>query len=114
MELANANYLYTLALIAITYVGFTAIVLILRQSLGAAVEPIDALVARLFMGWGFLLTFSSMLPMALALYEFPPVNIWRFARAISGLCFVIMQISYPIVRWRVTHEPTPGCTWLRG
>ena len=38
MELPFATYLYTLALIAIAYVGFTAIVLILRQSLGVALS----------------------------------------------------------------------------
>jgi hypothetical protein len=59
MELPFAAYLYTLALIAIAYVGFTAIVLILRQSLGSALSPLDTLVARLFMVRGFVITFLS-------------------------------------------------------
>ena len=34
MELAGAGYLYTLATLAMTFVGFCAIVLIFRQSMG--------------------------------------------------------------------------------
>lgn len=34
MEPSNADYFYTLALRSITFVGFTAIVMILREGLG--------------------------------------------------------------------------------
>ena len=112
MELPNAAYLYTLALIAIAYVGFTAIVLILRQSVGGALMPIDTLVSRLFMGWGFLLTYLSMLPMLLSAFELPAAAAWRIASAIGGLCFVAMQVAYPLFRARITGEPTPTHVWL--
>ena len=49
MELPSSAYLYTLALLAMTFVGFTAIVMILRQRLGGPVSRFDTLVARFFM-----------------------------------------------------------------
>ena len=112
MELPNAAYLYTLALIAVAYVGFTAIVLILRQSVGGALSPLDTLVARLFMGWGFLITYLSMLPMLLAAFEFGHKAVWQIASAFAGLSFLVMHVGYQIWRGRVTGEPTPSHLWL--
>ena len=62
MELANTGYLYTLAMLAMTFVGFTAIVMIFRQSLRATLSAFDALVARFFMVWGFTIAYGAMLP----------------------------------------------------
>jgi len=112
MELPNAAYLYTLALIAVGYVGFTAIVLILRQSLGGALSPLDTLVARLFMGWGFLLTYLSILPMLLAAFDLSHPSVWRTSSVLAGISFAVMQVSYPILRGRITGEPTPVHVWL--
>lgn len=107
MELPNATYLYNLALFGISYVGFTAIVLILRQSAGGTLMPIDTLVSRLFMGWGFLLTYLSVTPMLLAAFNLSATVIWRTSSALAGLCFVLMQASYPYLRRRITKERTP-------
>jgi len=112
MELPDAGYLYTLSLIAIAYVGFTAIVLILRQSAGGTLLPIDTLVSRLFMGWGFLLTYLSITPMLLAAFDLSRPVVWRISSALAGLSFVVMQVSYPILRGRITAEPTPLHVWL--
>lgn len=112
MELPHAAYLYNLALIAIAYVGFTAIVLILRQSVGGVLLPIDTLVSRLFMGWGFLLTYLSMLPMLLASFDLPHSVCWRASSALSGVSFVLMQLVYPLLRSRITKEPIPLHVWL--
>ena len=66
MDLPASAYLYTLAVMAMTFVGFTAIVMILRQSLGAPLSRFDTLVARFFMVWGFVIAFFAMLPPLLA------------------------------------------------
>jgi hypothetical protein len=110
MELPNATYLYTLALIAIGYVGFTAIVLVLRQSVGGALLPIDT--AHLFMGWGFLLTYVSIMPMLLAAFDVSQLTVWRISSALAGVSFVAMQLAYPVLRSRITGERTPLHLWL--
>jgi hypothetical protein len=80
MELPDATYLYTLALIAIGYVGFTAIVLIRVKVFGGTLSSLDALVARLFMVRGFVVTYLSMMPMLLASFELSPATVWQSAR----------------------------------
>ncbi len=112
MELPNATYLYTLALIAIAYVGFTAIVLILRQSLGVALSSLDTLVARLFMVRGFVVTYLSILPMLLAGFELSHTTVWRVSSALGGLSLVVMHVGYQVLRGRVTGEPTPFHLWF--
>jgi len=112
MELPNTAYLYTLALIAVAYVGFTAIVLILRQSVGGALSPLDTLVSRLFMSWGFTITYLSMAPMLLAAFGLSHAAVWRISSALAGLSFVVMHVGYQILRGRVTGEPTPLHLWF--
>ena len=112
MELPNAGYLYTLALIAVAYVGFTAIVLILRQSVGGALSPLDTLVSRLFMGWGFLITYLAMLPMLLAAFGLSPTTVWRIASALAGSSFLVLHMGYQIWRARITGERTPLHLWF--
>jgi len=107
MELPNATYLYTLALIAVGFVGFSAIVLILRQSAGTTLSSLDTIVARLFMTRGFMITYLSMLPMLLAAFELSQSAVWRISSALAGLSLVVMHVGYQILRGRITGEPTP-------
>jgi hypothetical protein len=112
MELPSSGYLFTLALLAITFVGFTAIVVILRQSLGSAILPIDALVARLFMVWGFTITYAAMLPMVLAAYDLTAPVIWGASSVVGSISLLTINLGYPPLRVRATGERTPLHVWL--
>jgi len=112
MELPNATYLYTLALIAVGFVGFSAIVLILRQSAGTTLSSLDTIVARLFMPRAFMITYLSMLPMLLAAFELSQSGVWRISSALAGLSLVVMHVGYQILRGRITGEPTPLHLWF--
>jgi hypothetical protein len=112
MELPNANYLYTLALVAIGYVGFTAIVLILRQSLGGTLSSLDALVARLFMVRGFVVTYLSLAPMLVASFELRHTTVWQVSSALGGLFLVMVHVGYQVLRARITGESTPLHLWF--
>ena len=107
MELPGSGYLFTLAVLAITFVGFTAIVVILRQSAGGKFLPIDAVVARLFMVWGFTVTYAAMLPVVLAVYELKPAAVWQISNIVAGAFLLAANASYPFLRRRATGEATP-------
>jgi hypothetical protein len=51
MEVIGVAYLYTLATLSMTFVGFTAIVLFLRQALGHHLSRFDALLAQYGTGY---------------------------------------------------------------
>lgn len=112
MELPNSGYFFTLATISITFVGFTAIVVILRQSLGKPFLAIDALVARLFMVWGFTITYASMMPVALAAFDFSASVIWRASSIVGSISLLGINLGYPPLRIRATGERTPLHVWL--
>jgi len=107
MELANSGFLYTLAMLAMTFVGFTAIVMIFRQSLGATLSRFDALVARFFMVWGFSIAYGAMLPPLLAAFDLSQPLIWRTSCVIMGLVLIVLSIAYPLLRRRATGRRPP-------
>jgi hypothetical protein len=107
MELPGSGYLFNLAMLAITFVGFTAIVVVLRQSAGGKLLPIDTVVARLFMVWGFTVTYAAMLPVLLAAYDLKPASVWQISNLVSGAFLLVVNASYPFLRRRATGEATP-------
>jgi hypothetical protein len=112
MELPNSTYLYTLTLIAVGFVGFSAIVLILRQTAGSALSSLDTIVARLFMTRGFMITYLSMLPMLLAAFELGQLAVWRISSALAGVSLVAMHVGYQFLRGQITGEPAPLHLWF--
>jgi hypothetical protein len=112
MELPNATYLYTLALIAVGFVGFSAIVLILRQSADSSLSSLDTLVARLFMTRGFMITFLSMLPMLLAAFDLSQSTVWRAASMVAGVSLAVLHVGYQVLRGRITGHRTPSHLWF--
>jgi hypothetical protein len=112
MELPNSSALFTLATLAMTFVGFTAIVVILRQSLGNVILSSDALVARLFMVCGFTITDASIMPVLLAAYDFSQSAIWQLSSIIAGISLLVINFGYPLLRARATGERTPLHVWL--
>jgi hypothetical protein len=108
MELPASGYLYTLALLAMTFVGFTAIVMIVRQSLGNSLSRYDALAARFFMVWGFVIAYSAMMPPLLAMFDVRHAVIWGASSAVGGLLLLSLSLSYPILRSRATGGRAPS------
>ena len=47
MELKGANFLYTLATLTVTFAGFSALLLIIRQGAGARLSALDQLRATI-------------------------------------------------------------------
>lgn len=107
MELPNSGYLYTLALLAMTFVGFTAIVMILRQSLGGPLSRFDTLVARFFMAWGFLITYGAMLPPLLGAFELHHPVVWRVSSIATGVMLLALSFGYPTLRGKATGTRPP-------
>lgn len=107
MEPINADYFYTLALLSITFVGFTAIVMILRAGLGNPLSRYDTLVARFFMAWGFLITYGSMMPPLLAGFELDEARVWDASGIVTGVALLALSFGYPLLRARATGEPAP-------
>jgi len=114
LELAGSNYIYTLAVVSIIYVRFTALILIFRQPMGRRITPLDGFIIRAFIQLGFSAVIGSLLPPQLALFGFRPTEIWQVS---SGIIVVILGIS--VVRFPSRRHaaspiaiPPPTCGLL--
>ena len=107
MELPGSTYLYTMAALGMTFVGFTTIVLILRQVMGRELTPFDSLLAHIYMELGLLVSIGSMLPSLFAIWGFSETLVWRLSSAISGFLSLLWIATYPHRRRVATGERLP-------
>jgi hypothetical protein len=95
MELPGSGYLYTIAALAMTFVGFTSIVLVFRQNVRAS--PITALHSHGYLEFGFSAAAFAMLPPLLATFDLSAPVIWRS----TSLVMAIVMIGH---HWFTMHR----------
>ena len=110
MEVTGATYLYTVAVIGITFIGFSAIVMMLRQTSGEPSQPLDILVAHIYMEFGLIISVGSLLPSLLAFWRLSPQLVWQISSALVGLPLLVISVIYPARRRRAASETLPWYT----
>lgn len=107
MELTGTTYLYTLATLAVTFVGFSALVILLRQAFGGSLSKLEILITRIFIQLGFIVAAGALLPPLLALFGLPPPMIWRVCSLITATPSFIFAVTYPSRRRIASGVPAP-------
>lgn len=107
MELSGSGYLYALATISVTFVGFSALVLVFRQTMGRDMTRYDSYFILAFMQAGFIVTGGSLLPPLLALYGIPEVMVWRASSLIAAIPIMMFVATVPRRRRAATGGSTP-------
>jgi hypothetical protein len=95
MELPASGYFYALATLAMTFAGFSAIVVALRQGTGQPLSPLHVLFTRFFIEAGLLTAFFAMLAPTLALSAIPQAKVWQISSAIILVILVPYLATYP-------------------
>ena len=98
MEIQGAGYLYSIAAAAMAFVGFSAIVVILRQTLGTGLSSFQLLIMQLLVEHGFVVVFLSLLPLLLALFDIPHELIWRLCSGVATFVITAWLCRY-LLRW---------------
>jgi hypothetical protein len=107
MELPGTSYLYTVAILGMTFIGFSVIVMLLRQTLGRKLRAFDALFAHVYMEFGLIISMGAMLPPLLMFWELPPAIVWRASSGLVGIPLLVFAVTYPARRRAASGEPTP-------
>ena len=107
MEVKGAILLYTLAGLMVTFAGFSALLLGLRQAAGARLSMLDRYLAKTVLTNMFTLTAGALLPPLLGLYELPEARLWRIAAVLFGLPMLILLLSYPHRRRQAVGNGPP-------
>jgi len=107
MEVKGAALLYTLATLSVTFAGFAALLLMLRQSAGASLSALDRFLARTIVGHFFWLAAGAIIPPVLGLYELPEPLIWKGSAVLFGLPMLAILLTYQRRRIAATGSSAP-------
>jgi hypothetical protein len=107
MEVKGAGLLYTLATLSVTFAGFAALLLMLRQSAGAGLSALDRFLARTVVGHYFWLAVGAIFPSVLSLYELPAQWVWRTSALLFGLPMLWLLLTYQRRRVAATRKAAP-------
>lgn len=89
MEVKGATYLYNLSALMITFAGFSALLLGIRQAAGARLSLLDRFIVKTILVHLFILTGAALLPPLLGLWDVSEAWLWR----VAALCFAIPMLA---------------------
>ncbi|HXJ00130.1 MAG TPA: hypothetical protein VNH44_02830 [Micropepsaceae bacterium] len=105
MELTGAGYFYTLAQVGITFSGFAAILMTIRQMRGVSMSKFHLWVARSYVQSGMFTAMNALLSPLLFGLGMPERMTWQVASAIIAVQSVILIVLAP-GQWRsATDRP---------
>ena len=105
MELPASGFLYTLATLAMTFVGFCAIVLVFRQSMGAQASPFHRYASHVYIELGLTSAGFSMLAPLLATCGMKVDLVWRASSAI--IVIALAGHTWTILKQFKAAKPGP-------
>lgn len=111
MELSGSGYLYTLATLSMTFAGFCAIVIVLRQSIGKEIAGFHVVLTRLYLESGLWAAAFSMLPALLVTCGLPQAIACRVSSAIIATVMIAYGATYPARRRAMMAEPLARARW---
>jgi hypothetical protein len=104
--------LYTLAALSVTFVGFSSLVVVLRQTMGGEMSQLDVLITRTFIQVGFLVAAGAMLPPSLSLFPVAESSVWRISSALTAVPVALFAVTYPLRRRAASGVRTPLAIWI--
>jgi hypothetical protein len=110
LKLPGSVYLYTLATLAMTFAGFCAIVIVLRQTARKGISGFHVVLTRLYLESRLFSAAFCMLPPLLALCGLAETTVWRVSSAIIATVLICFGATYsmrraaslPSTRWTVS------------
>jgi hypothetical protein len=112
MELPGSAYLYTLATLAMTFAGFCAIVIVLRESSGKGISGFHIVLTRLYLEAGLFSAAFCMLPPLLAVCGLEATTVWRISSAVIATLLLGYGATYPMRRSVIVAGPVPRARWV--
>jgi hypothetical protein len=106
----ESDYLFRLATLSLSFVGFSAVVVTLRGALGGELADRHLRLVRLYIEGGLLVTALALLPTLLNLLHVPDTVTWPLSSATAASIFtVVLLIQF---RRRRLVEPGRFPPWV--
>jgi len=107
---AESDYLFRLAGLSLSFVGFSAIVVSLRGALRGELSDRHLRLVRLYIEGGLLVTALALIPTLLNLLHVPDAILWPVSSAVAGAVFTLVLVLQ--FRRRRLIEPGPFPAWV--
>jgi hypothetical protein len=109
MDALEVTYLVAIATISITFVGFSSVVVVFRQTQGNRLDTLHIFLVRFFIEMGLIVTGFSLFPLLLAVIGLPVTAVWRWASA----AYAIVHLVYIRILFIRRRQYTSGSFSLR-
>jgi hypothetical protein len=103
MELTGAAYFYTLAQVGITFAGFAALLMTLRDMRGSGMSKFHLWVARSYVQSGLVTAVNAMLSPLLFGLGFSERMTWQLASAIIAVQSIVLILLAP-KQWKAATD----------
>lgn len=110
MTSAESDYLFRLATLSLSFVGFSSVVVTLRGALGGNLSDSHLRLVRLYIEGGLLVTALALVPTLLNILHLPETVTWPLSSAIAAsVLSLVMLIQF---RRRRSIEPNGFPPWV--
>ena len=110
MTSAESSFLFSLAALALSFAGFSAVVVTLRGALGGEISERHLRLVRLYIEGGLLVTALALVPALLDLLHLPASIIWPVSSGVAASILTAMLLSQ--FRRRRAIEGTRFPAWV--
>ena len=110
MTSAESDYLSQLASLALSFVGFSAVVVTLRGALGGELSDRHLRLVRMYIEGGLLVTALALVPRLLNFLHIPDSVTWQLSSAAAASIFTALLLIQ--FRRRRAIEPGPFPLWV--
>jgi hypothetical protein len=97
---------------SVTFVGFSSLAIVLRQTMGGEMSKLDILITRTFIQLGFIVAAGALLPALLTLFHLEEIAAWRLASTLTALPVMAFAVTYPVRRKSASGVRTPTVIWI--
>ena len=105
MDLPGETYLFNLSILSITVAVVSALVMLVRQTMGGKLSNFDIYLIETFVSWGFVVAADAVLPPLISLFEPPPTVLWATASGLAAVLLAVVVANIIVTRRRVSREP---------
>jgi hypothetical protein len=107
MDPLVAAYLETIAVLSMSFIGFSAIVILLRQSDGRKFSAWDAFVAHVYMENGLIAIVGALLPPLFEFWQLSSTAAFRLASGFMALVLFLCSATVPRAVTLLPANPRP-------
>ena len=107
MELPGETFLFNLSLLAITFSAVSALVTLLRQTMGGRLSKFDVYLVNAYVQQGFALAIAAILPPIIAQFGLSPPVLWAIASALAVVVFGWRTVQSLWERMSIIKQPMP-------